>query len=787
MMAMKILENIRFMLAPNHFATYFAIFIIFAILTFNGVVIFYSIRKTRNKLLLLGGGMITGPLVLLLILSIFSYFFKGPTAIGLLFGLYTFVSILLFKKIKKGLREAFVFKTPSLSLKVILAVLFFILLFLLYARSAPAGGDNSTRWGIATSFARGNYPIVLPWQPQFLIAYHTGGFMVLGAIHSLASANISLVHFFFSFYMVSALFIFITGIIREKNRSLLALIPAVLGIILFGGPILYLGNLKEFVLAILRFDIDLFVQYNNLKPAPAGAGVSSIASMYHANFYLFGLSSLFLFIFILFKRHKRNLLLQYVLLVTLAVLTLSIAETFFLLEVPLLVIKFVLDYRKISLKKFVRDSLILLILFLSLFFVVQNFVRDSLISPGTQGTSFRVLTPKKTEFVARINFMKERKFIPKNGSTWVLPDLRLIILVIVVLAILFRSKWGLITAFASIISLIASVLIVDPFWPSSALRFTNQSHQLILFALGFLIVDLFNNRKSKIAVLISTFLLISITPQIVGGNFIFMHRAITKDYDNLIRYANKKEVALEWISNNIKYDETVLFIDEYPYKGRNSPMSADAIVFYGIFVPTGPTNVKLISVDTGAEWYDAITVLSPRSLKDLSVDYVFIKHSEMGRFSVKRQGQIIKEKYFKPIYEDNTGTLYEVKTYFKELEDNEMTLKKMVEMIPDEKIVYLDKFSIVDIRKGLFAELANRTKLIGPKHHAGYDYFLYVAATLPFTLTDIPDAEQKIKELKTIDFVFTETDTNPNSNLKGDFERIAEMPFVALWKNRLKE
>ncbi len=266
-----------------------------------------------------------------------------------------------------------------------------------------------------------------------------------------------------------------------------------------------------------------------------------------------------------------------------------------------------------------------------------------------------------------------------------------------------------------------------------------------------------------------------------------MHRAITKDYDNLIRYADKKEVALEWISNNIKYDETVLFIDEYPYKGRNSPMSADAMVFYGIFVPTGPTRVKLISVDTGGEWYDAIVVLSPRSLKDLSVDYVFIKHSQLERFSIKRQSQIKNENFFKPIYEDNTGTLYEVKTYFKELKDNEMALIKMVEMIPDEKVVYLDKFSIVDIRKGLFAELANRTKLIGPKHHAGYDYFLYVAATLPFTLTDIPDAEQKVQELKAIDFVFTGTDTNPKLNLKGDFERIAEIPFVTLWENRLKK
>ena len=82
----------------NYFPLYLKLFSIFIFLTFNGFIIFPLLFKTRNKYLLLGGGMITGPLVFLLILSILSYIFKGPQAISILFILYSVVCIGLFCK-----------------------------------------------------------------------------------------------------------------------------------------------------------------------------------------------------------------------------------------------------------------------------------------------------------------------------------------------------------------------------------------------------------------------------------------------------------------------------------------------------------------------------------------------------------------------------------------------------------------------------------------------------------------------------------------------------------------
>ena len=68
----------------------------------------------------------------------------------------------------------------------------YLSLIILRVGNTVTGGDVITYWGIATSFARGNYPAVLPWQPNYLTVYHAGAFLVQGAIQSLSSVNISI-------------------------------------------------------------------------------------------------------------------------------------------------------------------------------------------------------------------------------------------------------------------------------------------------------------------------------------------------------------------------------------------------------------------------------------------------------------------------------------------------------------------------------------------------------------------------------------------------------------------
>lgn len=782
---MGIKETLGFIFSVGNLPLYKNLFLVLGILTFNGVIIFQLIYRTYNKLLLIGGGMITGSLVFLLILSTFSYFFKGPLAIVFMFWVYSAVCLFIFIKNLSVFRDIVFFKLSFSSVLYVLVILFYLSAIILYSRSYIWGGDVFTYWGIATSFPRGNYPTVLPWQPQFLTTYRDGTFLVQGAIQSLSSINIPLVYSFFSLYMFSALFLLITGIAREKNRSLLSLLPANLGLILFGGPLLYIGDWNNFLQKLVNFEPSFFTQFENFKGS-LGSGANSIDGLFYLNFYTFGLGVFFVFLYTLLQAKFQNTLIKYIILVILSVLLLSIAETLFLIVFPLLATIFLLEHKRKPIKKTLVNLATLSVIFIGLFSVVPNIFRDSLLSPIHGISRLKILKLYDSDYADRMGYLKNETLEIKNSTdAWYIPDLRLSLLLVFVISIWQRSKWTAVLNISSLVILILSFLLIDRFWPISGLRFINQSFQLLLFAMGFLIIELLKVSRKKSNLLIGVILLLIILPQLLGSNLVFLYKALYRDGINLTRDLHTKDEALEWVYRNLSYSERIIFIDGYPISSKSSPMTEYAIQFYGIFVPVAPVKVRIKNIDTGGEWYDAMTNLSPSALNNLGVNYVFIKTSEMFRFSPERKTQLMNADYFQPIYQNNTGILYKVSSRFKKLQDKEITLEKIANMIPYGKVVYLDHLPITATRRGFLVELANRTILIGPSYVPGDDYFLYVMAFLPLKIADYPNAEVKVPELKKIDFVITNPELNPNLTLVGPFQKIATMPYVTLWQKHL--
>ena len=782
---MGIKETLGFIFSAGNFPLYKNLFLVLGILTFNGVIIFHLIYKTYNKLLLIGGGMILGSLVFLLILSTFSYFFKGPLAIVFMFWVYSAVCLFLFIKNLSQFRNIVFFKLSFSSVLYVLLIFFYLSAIILYSRSYIWGGDVFTYWGIATSFPRGNYPTVLPWQPQFLTTYHDGTFLVQGAIQSLSSINIPLVYSFFSLYMFSALFLLITGIAREKSRSLLSLLPANLGLILFGGPLLYMGNWNNLLHKLVTFEPSFFTQFENLKKS-LGSGVNSEDGLFYLNFYTFGLGVFFVFFYTILQARLQNILIKYTILVFISILLLSIAETLFLVAFPLLATSFLLEFKKKPLKRILVNFITLSVIFIGLLFVVPNVFRDSLLSPIHGVSRLKILKLYDSDYTDRMGYLRNETLGIKNSAdAWYIPDLRLSLLLVFVILIWQRSKWTAVLSISSLVSLILSFLLIDRFWPISGLRFINQSFQLLLFTMGFLIIELLNFSRKKGNLLIGVILILIILPQLLGSNLVFLYKALYRDDINLTRDLHTKDETLEWVYRNLPYSERIIFIDGYPFTNKSSPMTEYAIQFYGIFVPVAPVKVRIKNLDTGGEWYDAMTSLSPTALNNLGVNYVFIKNLEMFRFSPERKAQLMDTDYFQPIYQNSTGILYKVSSKFKKLQDKEITLEKIANMIPDGKVVYLDRLPITATRRGLLVELAKRTTLIGPSYVPGDDYFLYVMASLPLKIADYPGAEFKVPELKKTDFVITNPDLDPNLTLVGPFEKIATMPHVALWQKYL--
>ena len=138
-----------------------------------------------------------------------------------------------------------ILKKANLLSTLIAAV--YIVLFFSIASKYQILGDADVWFGIATSFTRGNYPVVLPWQPDYLTIYHTGLFIVEWAFASLSGMNILAVHTFFAAFSLTAIFLFITALARQKTKSLISFFPAVWGLVVVGGPVILVSGIFNYI------------------------------------------------------------------------------------------------------------------------------------------------------------------------------------------------------------------------------------------------------------------------------------------------------------------------------------------------------------------------------------------------------------------------------------------------------------------------------------------------------------------------------------------------------------
>lgn len=780
-MGFGIRETVNFVLNSNHFLTYFKLFFTFALLTFSGVSIFYSVFKTRNKLLLLGGGMIFGPLVFLFLLTVLSYIFKGGFWIFTIYLLQLLASLILFLKNKNQIRKYLVKTNITLgSILVILILAFYFLFIVFYAKSSALGGDVSTYWGIATSFARGNYPAVLPWQPNYLTIYHMGAFIVLGAIHSISGADIYLTHMFFSVFIIWAVFIFIVGLVREKTRNILGLLVPVFVLILFGGPVLYLdyfGPLKKIlvdsvnIVLSARGEIPMFRDFR----ASIGSGANDLGALVYANFYTFALGTLLVTIYLLNSKLKIGLLKKYLLVTFLGFLTLSIDESVFLSEVPVIIIFFLLSTSKLPTTKKMHYIFIIILCSLVLFILIQNPVRDSLLMPAKIENRFEILSPNDYGFLDRVRFADSR-LISIDSQNWLLPSLPLLIATVITISLLFKSVYGIEFSLIALISLVLSYFVVNTFWPANGLRFTNQSNQILMLAIGFLLVDLIRLVKTKKSVqyllVIIFFLFI---PQLVNDNFYFIKKAQNKNENHFIIGYGSVNPTLDWIANHISYNKKFLFIDTYPEKSNSSPLTLQAVTTYGLFAPTVPPEIKVLNFDFGGEWFDAVTFLDPVAINKLDISYLVVSQNSLVTASEKRKLLLTDSNYFKNIYSTMDADIYEIQPSFKKLSDDEISLEKIADMIPDNSRVYLDTLRLPEPRKGFLTFLSHRTHLVGPHYNQGWDQFMYIEDFFPLEVT-----EDKLKMLECEYIITNETNDLPKIN---KFTEIAKTYDIVLWYN----
>lgn len=194
-------QTILFIFTSSHFPAYFILLLIFLLLTVDGFFLLLFFLKTKNKLLLVGGGMIAGTLGFLISLMFLSYLIKPPAGIIATFICYNLACFILYYLAigPKKLFLAFCFKITFSNVLLLLLLLFYSLFIFVFINGSGYAGDVNTYWSLGSSFARGNYPTVSPWQPNYLSAYHQGTIMILGSLHALTGLSMVIVHYFFLF------------------------------------------------------------------------------------------------------------------------------------------------------------------------------------------------------------------------------------------------------------------------------------------------------------------------------------------------------------------------------------------------------------------------------------------------------------------------------------------------------------------------------------------------------------------------------------------------------------
>lgn len=808
-----ITQVIEYIITKGYLDNYLFLLFIYVTFTINGILVFKRLLETNNKLLILGSGAIIGTVVFMNLVAVLSYILKGELAIKVIFFLYTFVTYVW------AFREKQVFKYLFSSLKkwtdLIFVAIFvvYLLLISLSAGATPTGGDVITYWGISTSFARGNFPTVLPWQPDILSGYHHGAFVVQGAIHAITSISISVIYVFSAIFSVLSIFVFLVGLGRGKTSSLSSLLPGVYAIVIFGGPIFLTNGFRDFLAFPSGNIINKLAQYphfSDLKSA-LGAGPNGLDGLYYISFYGFALMPFLLFIYLSVEKTKQFYTTKRVLFLILLLLsTVSIDESFFFLEAPVFLFYFVGQNIKLGFKRFILKSFEYLVVFIVGFFLTQSMIRDSFFTPKPiEAPKFVLLLPNELKPLGKLPFANSivfwdsskeylKGFVAsakaysglagkKVGDTkWLIPDLRLVSLVVGIVALIAGSKLGFVLALSGFLSYLVGMTVVNPYAPYASYRLITKSYHIFAIALGISLVSLFAKKLSKLFWMLGFVLFLLFQgPQILVSHARLVEDSVGRHYQRFtygVDWNNKTLVDLE---KRLATRDRLLIVDSFPEKGWFSELTLNALQLHGLFIPKMTGDKRIISSDGSYEWFDAAVFLSPPSLRKLGVEYVFVENSALSRLPPIRVKNLDKLKFFVPIHDYPDGKLYKVTDDYKSMDEDILTLEGVSHLIPDGATVYLDRFQIPEIRKGMFVFLAKRTHLIGPAYTMAADYFAYIEEFHPFEACTPNCLPENAALLQQVDYILTEPDSPTNLSLESNnrFNKIGEIPSLVIWQS----
>lgn len=746
----------------------FLITIFFLLTTLVGYAYLSYFYKLKPQVVV-ASSMIAGVFLYSFTLSILSYFLKGPFGILIITILYSISGILMLLLNRENTFQNYKLFSIKNFLISLICISWFGFIFLIGGNNIY-GGDVIAYWGFATSFANGNYPIMSPWQPSILANHHQGIYLYEGAIYALVPVSISLIHTLFSMFIISGGFFLLWGAAAFfTRRTFLSLICSLVFFISFGAIFIPLpSELANYINYDYVHQIDKLPIFTDVKNRLGGS--SNLNEIFYINHRVAAFAGMFLLWVLSQMMFKKTLRLQLVFLGILALPIISTDEVV-LPSLGLMFLYWLISALRKSREKGKLISLIISgLVFIICFFLVGGALRDSVLTPASESRfqllfhldslKYRLSELRGTILILPVNFMIY------------LPHLFFYFILAVFSNWLVRKQFSNMLFLGALGSTIAFFLVEHTFYPGNQGRFLHLIYLILSLNIVLNCLILLSRKLFAVKV-ISVFILLLFVPALLTTGLYLLKQVKADSYTNFNSQMADYKI-LKWMKQNHPQGK-ILFLDGYLFDQPYSYLSLNAVQNYGLMVPLSPTGYKVHTPDLGPEYVDVIFTINPLSLKKTGVEYIYITKDHYRNINQKRLIDLRNTHYFKKIFSDSEGDLYEINSSF----INQGTylspsLYDLLNIIPAGSTLYLDYPNNFDIqlRAALWLLLKDHVKLF------------IVFGSGGFNLIETPMPYLKAEKGQQYDYLLINKSTNISDISDSEFELIWQLGQMRLYESK---
>lgn len=736
---------------------YLKTLIFLILLTLTGIALTKRLISSRKAEILLPIGCLFGLSLFLFLVNILAYFVKGWPLFYAAGGIQLLITIVALKIIKASPLE---FPKGKMRLIWFMSLIFWGLFSLIITNTSPFNGsDNVFYFSQASVFARGDFPIHTPWQPDYVSYSHLGISQLLAALRVLTGASYHFIHAVLAFISLFCSIQILTWILNFKNPKFLKLLlfslPALIGFISLGAFMLAVPvkltspDLQNGFLGWLN-------KLPTIETSNASAGfldplIYILHRLVSTSFFL-GILALLLFPL------KKAYISAFAITIFLSAIAL-LDESVLISILPATVVMSFFSFNK---KFIIWISFILISAFVISF--QGGIVTESVINRYGSGSGILIF-PQDNPDNPYENF---RSFRVNSQSSTLFENLKQyqpfgwlqigiiyqLIFLLICAAFLLKKKaldeyegsFTYIVVYffiSSVTAFIAFHILVPKLFHTNGWRFLALSYQFSGIGIAFFLIYLFLNHKNIILKIIIIWILIfSIVPPFAR---LFPRR------DDLFWFKpapEPKRASFEWIKKNLSVEEKIIALtDGSPIPSSNIELTTSV----GAFTPVWPPYVRAYeNFDTSSTYADLFYTLNPDALTLLKAKYLIISNAYVSQLPEERSKDVVNTQYFKQVFWDterSEGIFTVSEAFLGSAKNLNGTLAELSEIAPKDKTYYLD-YESLQKNKNLYK--ATAMALGERKIYGVHDYWSRIEGHIPI-----------FGQLTSYDYLILGDDTDP--------------------------